>query len=331
MTRRLARLGAALCFLVGIAVAVAPPARAVLPDKVGWWNKLQQIPVLPGAGPVNLPLPPVVSSDDFPVANDGTPEGLLIGAIRYNVPPGASAKLTLVDTNDRPIVMPPGTSISACPTTRIWDGLINGNWSTRPTYDCAALSAVSSPTADGLGFSWDLPAAFQVSPGAIDIALVPSGNPLPFAAVFSGPTDASLVLTNVPDTPEETQAALDSAPALSYPTESSPSYDFGESLGGMPDIASPLTGVRPRRVLPAQRTNRFAPPGVPLPLADSRAERTLAFLLLAALGGGLFWFGGQPARAPRLLGSLGHDQPDGIAASAMAGVGRFARPRGGRD
>ena len=186
--RRLARLAAGVCLLMGVAVVVAPPASAVLPDKVGWWNKLQQIPILPTVGPVNLPLPPVVSTDDLPVVGDVTPDGFIIAAVRYLVPSGASARLTLVDTDDRPIVMPPGASILACPTTSIWDGLINGRWDSRPKYDCAALSVQSTPTEDRLGFTWDLPASFQTSPGAIDIALVPSG-PLPFAAVFAGPTD----------------------------------------------------------------------------------------------------------------------------------------------
>lgn len=332
MKRQLSCLGAAFCAAAAAAVIIAPAASAVLPDRVGWWNKAQQIPAVPAAGAVNLPLPPNVSSDDLPVSNDGTPEGLLIAAVRYEVPPGASAKLTLVDTDNRALSMPPGTSISVCPTTSTWDGLINGRWDARPKYDCEVLSAVSSPNGDGTALSWDIPAAFQMIPGVIDVVLVPSGSPVPFAAVFAGPTDESLILTDVPETFEEGEIAADFASPPPF-TGDSGTFASLDPLGGVTDLTGPLpslsAGGAPT-ALGASRANRFVPTGSPIGIPDSRAERVLAFLLLAALGAALFWFGGKPARAPRLLGSLGHGQAMPIDPGAVTGVGRFARPRGGR-
>jgi len=326
--RRFSHLGAAFCAAAAVAVALAPAASAELPDRVGWWNKAQQIPILPGVGPVNLPLPPNVSSDDLPVANDGTPEFLLIAALRYDIPLGASAKLTLVDTDNRALVMPPGTSINVCPTTSNWDGLINGRWESRPKYDCTVLSAVSSPVAAGTALTWDIPASFQLTPGVIDVVLVPSGTAAPFTAVFAGPTDESLVLTDVPETSEETAEELSSVPPLTFDDTS---FAFTDPLGGVTDFTEPLpslsAGGAPT-ALGASRANRFFP--TPSVIPDSRAERTLAFMLLLALAAALFWFGGRTTRAPRLLGSLGGGAVP-IDPGAMAGVGRFARPRGGRD
>ncbi|HVE93397.1 MAG TPA: hypothetical protein VNB24_00650, partial [Acidimicrobiales bacterium] len=100
--------------------------------------------------------------------------------------------------------------------------------------------------------------------------------------------------------------------------------DFTDALPSLSASGSP-------QAVGAARANRFVPAtGNPFAAPDTRAERVLAFMLLLALGAALFWFGGKPARAPRLLGSLGHGQAVPIDPGAMAGVGRFARPRGGR-
>jgi hypothetical protein len=56
-----------------------------------------------------------------------------------------------------------------------------------------------------------------------------------------------------------------------------------------------------------------------------------ALALLGAIVAGLWWFGGQQARAPRLLGSLGEGAvvDEGRLYVPSGGIGRFARPRTG--
>jgi len=66
-------------------------------------------------------------------------------------------------------------------------------------------------------------------------------------------------------------------------------------------------------------------------IADDRGERVMAVVLLAAIIGCLWWFGGHPTRPPRLLGSLGSDRTAEDDAQGpevrVGGIGRFARPR----
>ena len=63
-------------------------------------------------------------------------------------------------------------------------------------------------------------------------------------------------------------------------------------------------------------------------VADDRGERVMALVLLSGVIGTLWWFGGRPARPPRLLGSLGSDREEaGAERAELGGVGRFARPR----
>jgi hypothetical protein len=75
--------------------------------------------------------------------------------------------------------------------------------------------------------------------------------------------------------------------------------------------------------------NRLLPAPLRRVVSTSRGQQVTALVLLGAIGLGLWWFGGQQARAPRLLGSLG----EGIAVDEGAlyvpsgGIGRFARPR----
>ena len=62
-----------------------------------------------------------------------------------------------------------------------------------------------------------------------------------------------------------------------------------------------------------------------------RRQRLLAVWILVDVGGALLWFGSAPARAPKLLGSVGAHRSslptEGAPDQEVRGIGRFARPR----
>ena len=64
-----------------------------------------------------------------------------------------------------------------------------------------------------------------------------------------------------------------------------------------------------------------------------RRQRLLAVWILIDVGGALLWFGSEPVRAPKLLGSVGAHRPapppDDRREPPVRGIGRFARPRNG--
>ena len=61
----------------------------------------------------------------------------------------------------------------------------------------------------------------------------------------------------------------------------------------------------------------------------------MAVSVLLTMGVALWYVGGQPSRAPRLLGSLGSASaapaaaPIGASPIRSGGIGRFAKPRSG--
>ncbi len=58
----------------------------------------------------------------------------------------------------------------------------------------------------------------------------------------------------------------------------------------------------------------------------------MAVSMLLAMAGALWWLGGSPTRGPRLIGAVSGRTPGErtVAPPQSRGVGRFARPRGGR-
>jgi hypothetical protein len=64
-----------------------------------------------------------------------------------------------------------------------------------------------------------------------------------------------------------------------------------------------------------------------------RRQRLLAVWILVDVGGLLLWFGSEPVRAPKLLGSVGAHRaappPEDTEDQPIRGIGRFARPRRG--
>jgi hypothetical protein len=318
----------------------------------GWWNKAQQVP---GTSPV--PAPPTAPADGIYVVHDYEaaagqtvtgPIGNLpqapgarplgpsaFGAVRFSVPDGSEGLLTLKILNKASSTPggfdPSAGKVLGCLATSPWDPVQNGRYDTAPKYDCASAA---SATLNGDTIELQIPSGLATG-GTIDIAIVPTGSQ-PFSLSLDRPSDASLVLTSVPESSsgefsEESFAFED--PLTTFIEESGTAdfaFESGDSLfstgvsGGSGSVAAPA--ARSGRVaVPAGRvSNPFGPDA-------SRGERIMAVLLLLALGGALWWVGGQPTRAPRLLGSLGAGaavvDPALAAGNTPKGIGRFARPR----
>ncbi len=268
------------------------------------------------------------------------------GAVRYSVPPGADATLTFrytpTSTSQPGAVNPDVGDLFACPVTRTWDPVQNGRYDSAPSYDCG--TGVAATVAAG-EVTFALPATLNVD-GLYDLALVPMGT-RPYKVGFEAPSDGSIALMNVPESaPEESfDAGTFEDPALL----TDPAFDDGstftaDDLGAATfdefsagDFSAGEFTSSTGPVARAPRAGTAAPSQVAVPAAianpfrkdASRSERLMAVAILGALAAALFWIGGQPVRAPRLLGSLGAGQPVDVAMSPdTGGIGRFARPRG---
>jgi hypothetical protein len=262
-----------------------------------------------------------------------------------------------------------GVKIIACMiTTPGWASVQNDRYDQAPKYDAAGCS-VGEISSDTLTFTLS---SSMVENGMLDLAIVPSfggcpPSPVeapvttppppgeaalvpvpkcdhPYQIALAKPTNSSLYLDSVPE--DEEALALDEFdegsfedPLLEFeesfddaldPDSAFASFDFEGGVGD--DFYGSVSGApvaRPQvgRAIPASGfRNPFRPDA-------SRGERLLAVSLLLAMGGALWWFGGQQLRAPRLLGSLGaaaFPADDGERERrGNGGIGRFARPRGG--
>jgi len=346
-------------------------------ERYGWWNKAQQAPGggAPVAAPPDAPsdgifvayevvtsmVPgPVAGAPDLvtsvpgvvggtigvpvPAAPAPAPEVLgptAFGAVRYSVPEGAEAQLVLR------IASSTGTpNVLACPIASTWDGVQNGRFDQAPSFDCTS-SATGVVGGDTITF--EFPATLSIDLISFDVAIVPVGDQ-PFRLAIFAPTDASLLLTSVPETFVESEPFDESFDESfdDFGTEEEFSTDDGstsddlaggttESFTTFDDGTTFTAGPRSNRVPAAGAPSRApgrqiaVPAGLTLnPFAKdaSRAERIMAVGILLAMAAALWWFGGQNVRAPRLLGSLGAGQPiDAAAESKTGGIGRFARIR----
>lgn len=288
------------------------------------------VETLPGtvAGSVGAPAPTINLPEPIgPVA---------FGAVRYSVPEGAEGELTL--HLDRPPSAAPAVVpvVLACPILSSWEGLPNAPYEQAPDYECA--SAAPGVLA-GETITFVLPATLSSDLETFDLAIVPAGDH-PFRMSLAAPNDESLRLTSVPESADDErdfdESFEDPAAGLDADLGSDGDFDaedfgaFDEGTleeGSFDDGSSPdsVTSWRPggEVALPAGNVlNPFDPD-------KSRNDRILAVALLMAIGAGLWWAAGKPARAPRLLGSMGAGSraiaapPDGTE----RGIGRFSRLR----
>lgn len=329
----------------------------------GWWNKAQQSPA--GGNPV--PPPPGAPSDGIfiayepaggptpapaagvpglvPEAPAPAPEPVVLGpeafgAVRYSVPPGAEASLTLhftpTSTSQPGGVNPDAGVLSACPVSTAWDPVQNGRYEASPTYDCS-IGVTGAFAGDTVSFT--LPAALAID-GVFDLALVPSGTQ-PYKLAITPPSSSSMTLTSVPETEpefseEEFAAESFEDPATEFFEEAAAEEAFGaDDFGSVPiddfgtEEFSPEVVAAPVAEAPVTRGEVAQPTAVRNPFRPdaSRGERIMALALLMLLAAGLWYVGGQPARPPRLLGSLGAGVPVQAEAVRTGGIGRFARVR----
>ena len=374
MRSTILRLAAAAC--VAGAALVAPLSVALAQEEVveeqttsatllqyGWWNKAQQgpnastaVPPPPNAPEDGLYLAYEPAASNIPPVVTGAPGLVAVApvpvpapprvagpeaysAVRYSVPEGAEGDLVLrflPTSNMQPGgVNLDGGGVKACPALSPWDPVQNARYDIAPAYDCASF-AVGNMLGDTIVFT--LPATLANEPGLFDLVIVPDPlSPQPFQFGIAAPSDASLILTSVPET--ATEEAFD-------PSASDPLADFAVDTGesGVEDFfvtdaaasdffadGSFATGPVPAAA--NRRPQLAVPAGNPLnPFRPdaSRGERLVAVAVLLLMGAGLLWLGGQPTRAPRLLGSLGAGAASAPAAAATrtGGIGRFSRPRG---
>ena len=332
----------------------------------GWWNKAQQspaggnpVPAPPGApadgifiayepagGPVPTPaagVPGLVPTAPAPAPNPVVLGPEAFGAVRYSVPQGAEASLTLkfvpTSTTQPGGVNPDAGVLSACPISSPWDPVQNGRYDAAPKYDCT-IGVVGTVAGDTITFTL---ASALATNGMFDLAFIPSGNQ-PYRLAINPPDSSSMALTSVPETEptfsEEFDAGSFEDPAAEFFEEQLAEESFGvDDFGsvsvddfGTGDftteevIAAPVAGA-PRATVgggqvaqPTAVVNPFRPDA-------SRTERMMALGLLMLLAAGLWYVGGQPVRPPRLLGSLGAGVPVQTQEVRTGGIGRFARVR----
>lgn len=335
---------AALVVAAAVGGYAAPAsAAAVAPEDQGWWSEAQQAPSPAPTVPINQ-----ATGSNLMVGND--PSGAnAIAAVRYNVPgtidgepvdaSTASGTLTLQVAANGTVGTP---VVEACPIISSWQSAQGGEWGARPKYTCAT-SAKGAFNADATAVTFKLTPNLQARPGVFDLAIVPDpANQTPFSVQFTPPSQGSLTVQA-----SSGGAASDDTAAASGATADTGTGDLSAAgaPGDLGSVAPGLSVTPDGTPLPAD-TATTAPGGAGASagsptqtvvlatpvgrLSDKRGQRVIGFVLLVLLGLGLWWFGGQPVRKPRLLGSLGGSEARGEAEPVVVdsgGIGRFARPR----
>jgi hypothetical protein len=302
------------------------------PDKVGWWSEVQQAP---GPLPVNT-----VTGSNLMVGNDPTGPNA-IAAIRFTVPgtvdgatvdPSTVPATLILHVTANSVVGNP--AVAVCPVLADWQPATGGSWGDKPNYSCSPVVTATFSTAGDMA-TFELTPALQRSAGVYDLALAPApGKTDPFAVQFV-PPGADAVRLGV----GASAAATDIGPAVG--TTATPASDAGSAVApglGSPALAptpsvpftpGPVAQAAPRATRPP--ASRVLPSPLRRVVSTSRGQQVTALALLGAIVAGLWWFGGQQARAPRLLGSLGEGAvvDEGRLYVPSGGIGRFARPRTG--
>jgi len=327
----------AVAFSAAGAPAQQPPVPLPIPGGEGTAPVTTvPLPVPPPTVPeLPIPLPedpgpatpnPTVPDGGLWVANDPTGP-VAVSALRFRGDIGAG-ELTLR--------FAPGTTsvgpMVACPTLRPFEPVEGGAWRDRPAHDCQRLSLTGRRTPDGTGMQFSIPQGFlPFGERVLDIVVLPDptrGDP--FSASFERPGDDALEVTAgqelpppEPELPELDPGTLPE-PVIEAPTFATPAVDVA---------IPPVTPAAPAEEASAPQVQPPSPVASVLePLTESRLARVIAVSVLLAMGAGLWLYGGQPVREPRLLGAMAAAAP--VVAlprgPAARGLGQFRRVREGR-
>ena len=311
--------------------AGAAGAVPVGPDAQGWWREAQQAPQ---ALPVDT-----VTGKNLEVGGDPTGPNA-IAAVRFIVPgtvdgepvdpASVSATLTLQVASNGAVGTP---AVVACPIVGSWQQATAGAWSTRPNYSCSP-SATGTLSADKTAMAFKLDPSLQARAGIYDVALVPApANQAPFSVQFLPAGGDSLALESGSPAataggpvapPAETPVEAPTDNAATAPVGGPSSFDVGS---GLPLVSVPAVTPAARPATPG--ASRLLPTPLRRAVSTKRSQQAIALVMLGAIVGSLWWFGGEQARAPRLLGSLGEGVKveDPNLYVRTGGIGRFARPR----
>lgn len=309
-------------------------------------------PTIPGGPVTTLPLPAPVPTIPPPPAtlpedpgpgqsNPGVPEGGLwvandptgavaISALRYRGDIG-TAQLTLRFARGSTTVGP----VVACPALSEFTPGPAQPWRDRPAHDCARLSLSGRVTPDGTGLQFTIPQGFvPFGERVLDIVVLPdptSGDP--FSLFFEAPDESSLDVSSGQELPAPAPELPEPDP-FTLPTTLPPSVDV---VSDVPDADVAIPPVAEPAPTTSEAPAELAGPSAPRPIADvfepfteSRFARIVAVSVLLAMAAGLWYFGGEPTRSPRLLGALAGDAPVLVDQGSQGrGIGRFRRARAG--
>lgn len=332
-------------------VVVAPAARAEEPVAAGWWYRLQS-----GLSPVAVPAPPDAPPDGLYVALD--PSGpLAIAAVSYASTSADGGTLTLTFDS-----APKGDpAIDACVATAAISGARAGSWETRPGYDCDAGRVEGSVAPDGSTIAFTLTSAFVSPAETVDAVLVPRGA-APFTAPIAKPGATSFAPAAAPATDGGGFTPDPGMPLGGETGTPLPADDFGSGEPLAPGGALGDPSLPPGPPAPGTGGATTGGPidgGADTPVAagpraedaaTDRLPKTVAVVLLVALGAAYWVLSNRPEGPPRLIGGLtsrvaapATSAVDDIVPIALTGaatggaagrgsqpvggLGRFARPR----
>lgn len=294
-------VSAAVMTVLGGPMAV--PAFADAPTAQGWWSSTHQ-----GAQP---PAPPDVPVDGLlvqgaaaqPVA-PGAPtlsdtpaqpaSTQALSALTFAVPTGSAVESLVLKVAGDP---PESTTVSACVVTGSYEPVQNGEFATRPTFDCT-LTAVPVLDATAGTLSFDRALAALVRGGSLSFVLLPGRVD---RLVLQKPGASSLVLRRSGGAGAPGPAAFDpgEAPALEGTSfgggfgSAGPPSDFGTTVPPLDSsttlgVGSPLPAAPEMADLqalpPALGGPRTGPTSLTAQGAPDRSTRTVLLLALFVVG-----------------------------------------------
>jgi hypothetical protein len=280
----LRRLGALAVCTAGLWLWTTPAAEAVDKLETGVWWRDQ-------TGAATLPAPPQLPPGGLWVSNDPTGPSA-ISAVRITLPDSEgflTLSLHVAQLAAQPATpaMPATVAIRACVVTGSWSTPVSapGEWSARPSYDCAKGSALGQLSPDQGTVVFDVSA---LSPGrSYSLALVPGTPVAPVADPAQATGSPTFDVTFEPPKPGDV-AVVRNAPRNSAAPVPAADIAVGPAPLSLLDVPS-LPGVEGQpRDAPAPRAGAPMPPrALAAPIArvirTSKAVRTIAGLAFCAL------------------------------------------------